>query len=152
MCCEYIASVKASWCTLSIQSLKADTRVKTVGFFTVLQPKPETKLAIPCTSQTPAEFLQFRGPPESPWGMITKKLLVVDTHKSVFKNIFYTTIQYLNWHNIPRPFLVTAFCRLNGLANRQVIIFYTSKSLSMFKNTDLFRSKQYADAFFCGLL
>lgn len=54
-------------CTWSIQSLKAETLVKTVGFFSKLQPSPETKLAMPWTSQDPSVFLQLRGPPESPW-------------------------------------------------------------------------------------
>lgn len=42
--------------------------MKTVGFLGALQPSPETKLAMPCTSQCPSAAWQFRGPPESPWG------------------------------------------------------------------------------------
>lgn len=50
-----------------IQESKAETRVKTVGFFRALQPSAETKLAIPWTSHRPFSAWQFRGPPESPW-------------------------------------------------------------------------------------
>lgn len=39
-------------------------------------------------------------------------------------------MQYFNLHDIPKPFFSDAFCSLNGLANKQVIIFYTSESLS----------------------
>lgn len=50
-----------------IQSLNAETRVKTEGFLSLMQPKGP-KLTIPCTSQVvlvPA-FMQENGPPESP--------------------------------------------------------------------------------------
>lgn len=39
--------------------------MKTVGFFKVLQPRPETKLHTPWTTHWPLT-LQLRGPPESP--------------------------------------------------------------------------------------
>lgn len=50
-----------------IQSLKAETRVKTEGFLSLMQPKGP-KLTIPCTSQVVLVpvFLQENGPPESP--------------------------------------------------------------------------------------
>ena len=53
--------------TSSIQSMKAETRVNTVGFLMVLQPKAETKLVTPWTCQEPSAAGQLRGPPESPW-------------------------------------------------------------------------------------
>lgn len=49
------------------QSLKAEMRVKTVGFFTSLQVWEETKLVTPWTNHLPSWPKQFRGPPESPW-------------------------------------------------------------------------------------
>lgn len=49
------------------QSLKAEMRVKTVGFFTSLQVREETKLVTPWTNHLPSWPKQFRGPPESPW-------------------------------------------------------------------------------------
>lgn len=50
-----------------IQSLKAETRVKTEGFLSLIQPKGP-KLTIPCTSQVVLVpvLLQENGPPESP--------------------------------------------------------------------------------------
>lgn len=48
------------------QSVKADVRVKTVGFFTSLQTREETKLVTPWTYHLPSWPKQFRGPPESP--------------------------------------------------------------------------------------
>lgn len=52
-----------------IQRLKAETRVKTEGFLSLMQPWGP-KLTIPCTSQVvfvPAA-VQAKGPPESPYG------------------------------------------------------------------------------------
>lgn len=49
------------------QSVKADVRVKTVGFFTSLQTRVETKLVTPWMYHLPSLPRQFRGPPESPW-------------------------------------------------------------------------------------
>lgn len=49
------------------QSLKAEVRVKTVGFFTSLQLYEETKLVTPWTYHLLSGPRQFRGPPESPW-------------------------------------------------------------------------------------
>lgn len=49
------------------QSVKADVRVKTVGFFTSLQTRLETKLVTPWMYHLPSWPRQFRGPPESPW-------------------------------------------------------------------------------------
>lgn len=49
------------------QSLKAEVRVKTVGFFTSLQLCEETKLVTPWTYHLLSAPRQFRGPPESPW-------------------------------------------------------------------------------------
>lgn len=51
----------------SIQSLKAETRVKTEGFLFWMQPKGP-KLTIPCTSQVVrvSTSMQENGPPESP--------------------------------------------------------------------------------------
>lgn len=49
------------------QSPKAEMRVKTVGFFTSLQVREETKLVTPWTNHLPSWPIQFRGPPESPW-------------------------------------------------------------------------------------
>jgi hypothetical protein len=40
--------------------------VKTVGFLSVLQPREDPKLTMPCTSQDPLSAWQFSGPPESP--------------------------------------------------------------------------------------
>lgn len=48
------------------QSLKAEVRVKTVGFFTSLQLCEETKLVTPWTYHLLSGPRQFRGPPESP--------------------------------------------------------------------------------------
>lgn len=53
--------------TSLIQGMKAATRVKTVGLFGVLHPRPSTKLVTPSTYHFPSLPLQFRGPPESPW-------------------------------------------------------------------------------------
>lgn len=49
------------------QSLKAEMRVKTVGLFTSLQVREETKLVTPWTYHLLSGPKQFRGPPESPW-------------------------------------------------------------------------------------
>lgn len=49
------------------QSLKAEMRVKTVGFFTSLHVREETKLVTPWTYHLLSGPKQFRGPPESPW-------------------------------------------------------------------------------------
>lgn len=48
-------------------SVKAEVRVKTVGFFTSLQDREETKLVTPWTYHLLSGPKQFRGPPESPW-------------------------------------------------------------------------------------
>lgn len=47
--------------------MKAEVRVKTVGFFTSLQTREETKLVTPWTYHLPSWPTQLRGPPESPW-------------------------------------------------------------------------------------
>lgn len=60
---SWLSCLLTSW----IQSLKAETRVNTVGFLRVLQPKAETKLVTPWTCQEPSAAGQLRGPPESPW-------------------------------------------------------------------------------------
>lgn len=63
--CKVIATFFASLTSL-IQEMKEATRVKTVGLWGVLQPRPSTKLVTPCTYHLPSLPLQFNGPPESP--------------------------------------------------------------------------------------
>lgn len=53
-------------CTSLIHSVKADVRVKTVGFFTSLHMLEETKLVTPWMYHLPSWPRQFSGPPESP--------------------------------------------------------------------------------------
>lgn len=60
-------------------SLKAEVRVKTVGFFTSLQAREETKLVTPWTNHLPSWPKQFRGPPESPWGKEQKRSIKTPT-------------------------------------------------------------------------
>lgn len=57
--------------TSLIQGMKVATRVNIVGFFGVLQPFPCTKLVTPCTYHLPSLPSQLRGPPESPWKVMT---------------------------------------------------------------------------------
>lgn len=65
--CKGIMAVHVALLTSLIQEMKVATRVKTVGLWGVLQPRPSTKLVTPCTYHLPSLPLQFRGPPESPW-------------------------------------------------------------------------------------
>lgn len=70
------------------QSLKEETRVKTVGFFTSLQVREETKLVTPWTNHLPSWPKQFRGPPESPWRQKKERTLKSHFHYRWLQHFF----------------------------------------------------------------
>lgn len=63
--CESFRNLQSGVLTSLIQVMYEATRVKTVGLFLVLQPSPDPKLTMPCTSHALPPW-QLRGPPESP--------------------------------------------------------------------------------------
>lgn len=88
--CYIVAS-----CTSLIQGMKEATRVKTVGFWGVLHPRPSTKLVTPCTYHWPSLPWQFRGPPESPWKRMDGRLRSNGTWCCLFKAEGCVTIAHM---------------------------------------------------------
>lgn len=83
--------------TSLIQEMKLATRVKTVGLWNVLQPRPSTKLVTPSTYHLPSLPLQFKGPPESP----CKIVAYPETWQSIFLLRLLVCVVCHSLHGMP---------------------------------------------------
>ncbi len=106
MCCEYIASVKASWCYLVDPVIESGHTSENSRLLHSVTAQTRNEAGNTMHLPDAGRVLTVQGTARVTLRDDNKKLLVVDTQKCV-QIFFYTMIQYLNLHNIPRPFVVT---------------------------------------------